>query len=265
MASVMSLAMTVFMAVPVLAPSVGQFVLLFASWRAIFGFLALYGVAMLIWVVVRLPETLAPEHRRPASPREVLAAFREVLTTRRTLGYALASGTMFGAMFGFLVSSQQIFTQLFGLGVYFPLAFASVALAMSVSSFLNSRLVGRYGMNRLSHGAVVLFTLLSTIMAALALTGLLGFVPFMLLLGGLMFLVGMVFSNFNALAMEPQGHLAGTASSVIGSVSTLFGATIGSGIGQAYDGTLVPLAMGYVLLSLVTLATVAVTERGRLF
>jgi DHA1 family bicyclomycin/chloramphenicol resistance-like MFS transporter len=265
MASVMSLAMTVFMAVPVLAPSVGQFVLLFASWRAIFGFLTVYGIAMLIWVVLRLPETLAPDHRRSAAPRQVFSAFREVLTTRRTLGYALASGTMFGAMFGFLVSSQQIFTQLFGLGVYFPLAFASVALAMSVSSFLNSRLVGRYGMNRLSHGAVVLFTLLSATMAALAWAGLLGFVPFMLLLGGMMFLIGMVFSNFNALAMEPQGHLAGTASSVIGSVSTLLGAAIGSGIGQAYDGTLVPLAMGYVLLSLVTLAIVAVTERGRLF
>jgi DHA1 family bicyclomycin/chloramphenicol resistance-like MFS transporter len=136
---------------------------------------------------------------------------------------------------------------------------------MSASSFLNARLVGRYGMRRLSHGAVTAFALLSAAMAGLAWTGHLAFVPFMMLLAGLMFLVGMVFSNFNALAMEPQGHVAGTAASAIGSVSTLVGATVGSGIGQAYDGTLVPMATGYFLLSLVTLAIVAVTERGRLY
>jgi MFS transporter, DHA1 family, multidrug resistance protein len=265
MASVMSLAMTVFMAVPVLAPSVGQFVMLFASWRAIFAFLAIYGIVMLIWVLVRLPETLPVNERRPASARAALAAYIEVLTTRRTLGYALASGMVFGAMFGFLVSSQQVFAQVFGMTTYFPLAFASIALAMSVSSFLNARLVGRYGMRRLSHGAVMLFALLSATMAALAWTGLLQFVPFMLILGGLMFLVGMVFSNFNALAMEPQGHVAGTASSAIGSISTLLAAVIGYGIGQAYDGTLVPLATGYVLLSLLTLTILAATERGRMF
>lgn len=265
MASVMSLAMTVFMAVPVLAPSIGQAITLFASWRAIFGFLTVYGVVMLVWVAWRLPETLSPEDRRPVTPRGVLAAYAEVLGTRRTLGYALAGGTVFGAMFGFLTSAQQVFTEVFRIGPYFPLAFAGVALAMSASSFLNARLVGRYGMRRLSHGAVTAFALLSAAMAGLAWTGHLAFVPFMMLLAGLMFLVGMVFSNFNALAMEPQGHVAGTAASAIGSVSTLVGATVGSGIGQAYDGTLVPMATGYLLLSLVTLAIVAVTERGRLY
>jgi DHA1 family bicyclomycin/chloramphenicol resistance-like MFS transporter len=120
-------------------------------------------------------------------------------------------------------------------------------------------------MRRLSHGAVTVFASLAAAMAVLAWTGHLSFVPFMALLAGLMFLVGMVFSNFNALAMEPQGHLAGTAASAIGSVSTLVGAGIGYGIGQAYDGTLVPLATGYVILSLATLAIVAVTERGRLY
>lgn len=265
MANVMSLAMTVFMAVPVLAPSVGQGIILFASWRAIFGFLTVYGVVMLIWVGLRLPETLAPEDRRAVTLRGVVAAYAEVLTTRRTLGYALAGGTMFGAMFGFLVSSQQVFTGVFGIGPYFPVAFASVALAMSASSFLNARLVGRYGMRRLSHGATTAFALLSAVMGGLAWTGHLGFWPFMGLLAGLMFLVGMVFSNFNALAMEPQGHLAGTAASAVGSVSTLVGATIGYGIGQAYDGTLVPMATGYVMLSLLTLAIVAATERGRLY
>jgi DHA1 family bicyclomycin/chloramphenicol resistance-like MFS transporter len=265
MASVMSLSMMVFMAVPVLAPSLGQLIILVAPWRGIFGFLTLYGLVMLLWVFLRMPETLPAAARRPMAPREVLAGFREVLTTRRTLGYALASGAMFAAMFGFLVSAQQVFRDVFGLGAYFPLAFAAVALMMSLSSFLNARLVGRLGMTVIAHSAVAAFTLLAATMALLARIDLLGFVPFMLLLAGVMFLVGMVFSNFNALAMEPQGERAGTASSLIGSISTLIAALIGSMIGQAYDGTLVPLSTGYLALALITIGIIAVTEKGRFF
>jgi len=265
MASVMSLSMTVFMAVPVLAPSLGQVIMFVAPWRAIFVFLTVYGVAMLLWAFVRLPETLAAGARRSAAPRAVLSAMGEVLTTRRTVGYALASGTVFGAMFGFLASAQQVFTQIFGLGAYFPLAFAAVALAMSLSSFINARLVGRLGMRRISHTAVALFTVLSAIMALLAHRGVLTLFPFMLLLAGIMFLVGMVFSNFNSLAMEPQGHIAGTASSLIGSIATLMAAMIGYVVGQAYDGTLVPLSNAYLVLAITTIAIIAATERGRLF
>ena len=265
MASVMSLAMTVFMAVPVLAPSLGQLIILVAPWRVIFGFLAVYGSVMLLWVLVRLPETLPLGARRPASLHSVLGAYREALTNRRTLGYALAGGTIFGAMFGFLNSAQQLFSEIFGLGAYFPLAFASVALAMSLSSFLNAQFVGRLGMKKISHSAVAVFALLSAIMAVLARLGLLSFIPFMLLLAGIMFLVGMIFSNFNTIAMEPQGHIAGTASSLVGSISTLIGALVGFVIGQAYNGTLVPLSTGYLVLAMTASVIIVVTEKGKLF
>ena len=265
MARVMSLAMTVFIAVPVLAPSIGQAVILFAPWRAIFALLTFYGLLMLLWTALRLPETLPSNRRRPIAPGAVAAAFRDILATPQTLGYALAGGMMFGAMFGFLLSAQQVFTQIFALGPSFPLAFAAVALMMSLSSFLNARLVGRLGMRFISHGAVVAFTGLSAIMALLARLDLLSFAPFMALLAGVMFLVGLIFSNFNALAMEPQGHVAGTASSLIGSVTTLIAAASGTVVGQAYDGTLMPLSAGYLLFGLASLAIIAVTERGRLF
>jgi MFS transporter, DHA1 family, multidrug resistance protein len=265
MASVMSLAMMVFMAVPVLAPSIGQVIVLAAPWRIIFALLAAYGLGMAAWVAIRLPETLPRSRRRSVAPRQVLSAFREVLTTRQTLGYALAGGMMFGALFGFLLSAQQIFTDVFGMGPYFPIAFAGVALAMSLSSFLNSRLVVRFGMRRLSHGAMAAFTILAATTSVLALLDRLTLVPFMLLLAGIMFLLGMVFSNFNALALEPQGRLAGTASSVIGSITTLVATIIGSAVGHAYDGTLVPLSTGYVVFGAASLAMVAFTERGRLF
>lgn len=265
MASVLSLAMTIFLAVPVLAPAIGQAIVLVAPWRTIFGLLALYGVAMMLWTGLRLPETLAPERRRAIGPRALVSAFREVIGTRQTLGYALAGGTMFGAMFGFIVSAEQIFGELYGLGPYFPLAFAAMALSMSLSALINARLVGRVGMRRLSHGAVSAFTAISFALLGLELAGVLTLVPLMLLLGGVMFLVGMVFSNFNALALEPMGHIAGTASSVFGSVTTLIAAMIGGAIGRAYDESVMPLVAGYAVLGVVTLAIIIVTEKGRLF
>jgi DHA1 family bicyclomycin/chloramphenicol resistance-like MFS transporter len=263
MASVMSLAMMAFIAVPVLAPSIGQFILLFGSWRAIFALLTLYGVLMALWTWRRLPETLPPEGRRSASVGQIAATVRKVMATRQTLGYGLAGGMMFGATFGFIVSAQQIFTGIYALGVYFPVAFASVAVTMALSSFINSRLVGRLGMRRISHGAVALFTALSAVLLALGFFDALPLAAFMLLLSGLMFLLGMVFSNFNALAMEPQGDAAGTASSLLGSATTVIAAVLGSVVGQAYDGTVVPLGLGYLSLGAATLVIIYLTERGR--
>lgn len=260
MASVMSLAMMAFMTIPVLAPSIGQLVLLFGSWRAIFGLLAIYGIVMALWAWKRLPETLPAMSRRSASMRDIAAAGRRVVTTRKTLGYAVAGGLMFGANFGFIVSAQQIFTDVFALGHYFPLAFAAVAVTMSLSSFINSRLVGRLGMRTISRRAVGMFTALAAALLTLAFFGLLQLWAFMLLVGGIMFLLGMVFSNFNALAMEPQGSDAGTASSFIGSVTTIMAALLGYVVGQAYNGTVVPLGIGYLTLGAATLAIITFTD-----
>ena len=190
---------------------------------------------------------------------------REIVGNRQSVGYALAGGTMFGAMFGFLVSAQQVFTDFFRLGPYFPIAFASVALAMSMSSFLNSRLVVRFGMRRLSHAAVTVYVVLAAIGATLTRLDLLTVAPFLILLGGMMFLLGMIFSNFNSLAMEPQGRAAGTASSLFGSITTLMATAIGSAIGAAYDGTPVPLTTGFLVFGAATLLIVAIAEKGRLY
>jgi DHA1 family bicyclomycin/chloramphenicol resistance-like MFS transporter len=192
-------------------------------------------------------------------------AFTQVVTTNQTMGYAVAAGLMFGAMFAFLVSSQQIFTEIFGLGAFFPVAFAAVAICMSASSFLNSRLVGRYGMRVISQAAVLVFVASAGTMAVLARLGLLHLWPFMLLLAICMFLIGMIFSNFNALALDPQGHIAGTASSIVGSLTTLIAAVVGSIVGRAYDGTLVPFTTGYLALSFGAFVVIAVTEKGQLF
>src|SRR3954465_7329783 len=111
MASVMSLAMMVFIAVPVIAPSFGQAVLLLTQWRGIFIVLMLYGVAALVWSALRMPETLPVARRRSLAVREVLGAFRQTVTNRQTLGYALTAGGVLGSLFAFMFCAQQGFTE----------------------------------------------------------------------------------------------------------------------------------------------------------
>jgi MFS transporter, DHA1 family, multidrug resistance protein len=265
MASVVSLAMMVFIAVPVVAPSFGQAVMLLTQWRGIFVVLMLYGMLALLWSSLRLPETLPVSERRPFAVGAVLDAFRRTLTNRQTLGYALATGGIQGSLFGYVFSSQQVFTAVYKLGHYFPLAFAAIAAAIAVAGFLNARLVGRIGMRVISHGALVGSLVVALITFVAARNEILPLPLFMVLSALMMFSFGLTFANFTALAMEPQGHNAGTASSLYGSVTTLLGIGAGTLIGQDFDGTLVPFATGFLLCTLAALAVVIITEKGRLF
>ncbi|MES2751665.1 MAG: multidrug effflux MFS transporter [Pseudomonadota bacterium] len=265
MASVMSLAMMIFISVPVIAPSIGQIIMLAAQWRGVFIALLAYGVLILAWVIIRLPETLPVSGRRSLAIGEVVGNFRQTMTNRQTMGYALAAGSVQGLLFGYIFCSQQIFTEIYRLGHYFPLAFAVIAIGIAVAGFLNSRIVGRFGMRVISHAALIAQLTVSVIMLATALAGWLPLALFMLLAAASLFMFGLIFSNFSALAMEPQGHIAGTASSLFGSVTTLLGILIGTIIGQHFNGTLVPLATGAFLSNLLALVVVIVVEKGRLF
>jgi DHA1 family bicyclomycin/chloramphenicol resistance-like MFS transporter len=265
MASVMSLAMMVFIAVPVIAPSLGQAVMLLTQWRGIFVMLMLYGVLALIWSALRMPETLPVSERKSLAIRDVLGAFRQTVTNRQTLGYALAAGGVQGSLFAFVFSSQQVFTEIYGLGHYFPLAFAAIAIGVAVAGFLNARFVGRLGMRVISHGALVGFVAVAGIMLVAVTMHMLPLPLFIVLAALMMFAFGLMFANFTSLAMEPQGHIAGTASSLYGSITTLLAIGIGIRIGQDYDGTLLPFATGFFLCTLASLAVVLVVEKGRLF
>ncbi len=265
MGRVMSLAMMVFMVVPILAPSIGQVVLFVAPWRWIFGLLLAAGTVLLVWVVARLPETLPPERRRSLAPRAIAGAFGLTLTTRVAAGYMLAQGLTFGALFGFVISAQQVMQDVYGVGEWFTVLFAVVALALTAASFLNARYVVQVGLRRLAHGALVGLLVVSVGHLALALVDATPLVVFVAMQAATLFLFGFVAPNLNAMAMEPLGHVAGTASAMIGMVQTLLGAVLGTAIGQAFDGTVVPLVLGYLLCSAAALAVVVWTERGRLF
>ncbi len=265
MASVISLAISLFLAVPILAPSLGQLILLVTPWRSIFVILVMMGAGVTVWVWLRLPETLHPQDRLPISPRRITSAFRLALTTRVSVGYMLAATLTIGASFGFLNSAQQVFVDVFHVPRLFTLIFALSAGSLAASSMLNARLVGRIGMRVLSHRALVGYIVFAFTHLTLALTGHHTVVSFAIVQSGMMFCIGMVTSNFSAMAMEPLGHIAGTASSVQGFVTTFGGALIGFFVGQHFDGTIVPLTMGFSALGTAALLIVLVTEKGRLF
>ncbi|PLX74624.1 MAG: MFS transporter [Azoarcus sp.] len=261
MGKVMSLAMIVFMAVPILAPSMGQLILLVAPWRWAFGALVIAGAAVLTWTLLRLQESLPEEHRRAISPRAIFGAYRITLTTRTSVGYMLALGLVVGGHMSFITSAQQIFVDVFDVGRSFTLLFAAVAVAMAVAAFTNSRLVHRFGMRRLSLTGLVTLIVLNVIHLGLALSGNETLLAFMLLQGGSVFVFGFLASNLNTLAMEPLGHVAGTASSMIGFFSTVTGALIGLMVGHLFNGSVSPLVGAYVVLGSLALATVYYTER----
>jgi DHA1 family bicyclomycin/chloramphenicol resistance-like MFS transporter len=265
MASVMSLTFMVFMAVPVIAPGVGQLILFGGHWQYIFIFMTLLAAAIGVWAYFRLPETLHPEYRRPLSVRAITSGFRIVLTNRSALAYGLSGMFLFSAMFGFLISSQQIFVDIYGLGPLFPLAFASVAIVMAFANFLNSAIVKRLGMRRLSHGSILILLACAAVLVGLSLMGPVQFWVFFGLLLLIQFAFAFASSNMNSLAMEPLGAVAGTAAAVFGFMQTVGGAVLGTLIGQQFNGTLTPNAAGYLAMSCLVLVCVLVAEKGRLF
>ena len=256
MARVMSFIMSIFILVPIIAPAMGQAILLFAGWRAIFGTLMALALLGLVWFAARQPETLPVERRLPLSLQKIAGAFVLVGKNRQAMVYTLVIGCIYGAFFGYLNLCQQIFQVQYGLGRMFPLYFAMLALAVGMASLLNSSLVMRLGMHYLARVSMLFLVGLSWMFLALSWfhAGQPPLVLLMLILAGLFFCIGLLFGNLNAIAMEFLGHNAGTGAAVVGSVSTFMAVGLAYLVGHAYDGTLSSLATGFVGLSTASLA-----------
>lgn len=265
MARVMSLSFLVFLGVPILAPTVGQLIMLVAPWRWIFGFFALFGGSFLLWAALRLPETLHPEDRMPINVKRIAGAFAQALSSRIGMGYTLAMTAISGALFAFINSSQQIFFDVFKSPGLFTTVFAMVAGGIALASVLNSRMVEKLGSRLIAHTALFGFIGFSLLHAAIAYAGHDSLWVFAALQACKMFCFGFIAGNFGSMAMEPMGHIAGTAASAQGFISTIGGALLGFWIGQHFDGTTVPMTVGFAALGFVALLLVLVAEKGRLF
>ncbi len=268
MASVMSLIMMVFLIVPMIAPAIGGAMLALGSWVYVFVSMLALAFWLSLWFGLRMPETLHPEYRRPLSLAATVQAVRTTLKTRVAVGYATALGLMTGCIMGYVGSAQQVFdTGLYRLGPLFPLAFGLVAGAMGAATLINARIVRRLGMRALSHAGTAAFTLVGLVQVVIGLAYH-GHPPLALFLAVLslnQFLISFAMPNFNALALEPLGAIAGTASSFLGFYTAILGAACGALIGQSFDGTVLPVGIGYASLGGLSLLVVAWTERGRLF
>lgn len=250
MARIMSIIMMVFMVAPAIAPSLGQLIIHFFGWREIFVLYMAYATVVGVWVVLRLEETLLPENRLPMRLRAFREGFKEVVSNKTTMSYLLCAGFCFGGFIGYLGTSQQIFMQQFGkTGQEFSAYFAVLAGVMGVASFTNSKIVMKFGMRPICIYGLLGLCLISLVFLGIQLLGVaVSFWMFMLYACILFLLFGTLFGNLNAIAMEPMGHVAGMASAIIGAASSVLSLILASIIGQLYDGTLIPMTGGFVIL-----------------
>ena len=254
MARVMSVAITIFMAAPIFAPMIGQGVLLVGSWRWIFAALLAYGALMALWAVFRMPETQRPEIRPALRFGTAFSAYAEFFSMRASLGHVAVQTLLFGGLFGFISSSEQIYVDQYGLGAFFPAAFGASALGFAFAAILNAKLVVKSGMRRLVRaglagliGVQIVHLLMHDLVAGSS-------GAFVVFISLTLFCMGFVTPNAQALAMEPAGHIAGVAAAANGFATSAIGGAIGGLIGRFYDGTTVPLIAGFAILGALALA-----------
>lgn len=265
MARQMSTISVIFMMVPMVAPSIGLAVLLFASWRWIFALLALMGSVVALWVWFRLEETLDPANRQPIRPMAIATNMVTAASDRASFGYVIGGGLILSALFGYVNCAQQLVGEHFGAGTWFPLIFGATALCMAFASFFNSRIVERFGARRVSHAAVLISITLSALQVWNASRPGETLIEFMPVIALNICMVGFIGANFSSIALQPFAHMAGAASSVQAFLRMLLGSGIGMVIGLAYDGTARPLALAFLGCGLSALVLVLWSEHGRLF
>lgn len=255
MAKIMSLITTVFIIVPAIAPSIGQAILLFSHWRAIFVFLLIVSCISVCWVQIRQEETLCVEKRRRFSFKNTLIAIKETVNNPVSRSYTLISGIVFSGFVGYLNSAQQILQIQYQLGNHFSIVFGVLALCLGIAALINVRLLNSFGMIKVCTSVLLIYSVIS-----------LGFCMFVLYsakptplpiflcyLAFAFLSFGLLIGNFNTLALKPLGHIAGTAVSVVSSIQTLLSVVIGSLIGWFYNNSIVPLVVGFTVSALVAL------------
>ena len=245
MARVSSLAVMTFMIFPIIAPSIGELILKFGSWRLIFNMIAIVSAVIAAWFILRMPETLAPENRVPLEWNRLVANWRFTLADRQSVGYAAAVIGLQGALFGYITSIQPIVSSVFHQPDELGLVFALCAGMMMCGNLLNSRIVMWLGMRRISHGAMLVLILAASTSLAIEHLGLETLWLFVAMQAVTMMCFGLAASNCSAMAMANMGAIAGTASSLQGFVVTTGGAVIGGLIGRSFDGTTTPLHLGF--------------------
>ncbi len=258
MARFMSIIMAILILFPMIAPALGQALILLFGWQSLFVFLILNAFCAMIWMHLRQPETLQPHQRLPFSGKLFLRNTLRIVMHLNVLAYTLAVGLIFGCILGYLSISQSIFQTLYKTGSYFPLYFAVLAMAVGLAAVVNSQIVKKLGMHVIVLSALICLFAISLITLILCYywQGLLPLPLFMICFLSIFFCFGLLFSNLNTLAMTYLGHIAGLGASINSSLSSLVGFIVASSISHLYDLTLIPLVMTFLGISCCTICLV---------
>jgi DHA1 family bicyclomycin/chloramphenicol resistance-like MFS transporter len=249
MARVMSFIMMVFILVPMLAPSFGQAIMFWFSWRHIFSAFLVIGLILGFWFSLRQPETLSEEMRTPFSWPQLWKSSQFILTHKLVMFYTISSGAIFGAFLAYISASQTLFQDIYTTGELFPLYFALLAFSIGLASFINGTMVMRLGMRTLCTWAMIGWVLFSIVLTVLCFVhqGIPPFWQFITVLFCTFFCIGILFGNINAMAMQPLGKTAGLGAAIIGSMSSLFSVPIAVFIGSFIQDSITPVAIGFVI------------------
>ena len=254
MGKILAFIMVIFILVPAIAPSIGQVILFVSDWRSIFAFNLALALVSAFWLHFRQAETMALEHRRPFSFTAIKAGIIESFKHPHSRSYTIAAGLIFGAFVGYLSSAQQIMQNHYELAESFSLYFGSLALVIGFASFVNGKLVMKHSMKQLS-----MLSLMTVISASFLLILYMNFVNhdphlfiFLAYMAFVFFSMGILFGNLNTLAVEPLGHIAGVATSVISSIQTFMSVGIGGFIGYLFNDSIEPLVSGFFICGLLS-------------
>jgi len=254
MAKIMSFVVAIFILVPIVAPTLGKIMLDNYGWKSIFYSQLLFGVAILLWLWKRQPETLAPENKKAFKLNLFVSGTKEFLKHRDAIVFTLISGFITGSFMVFLSTSQQIFQKQYNLVEEFPYIFGGLAFSVGLATFINGTLVVRFGMRRLVNIFTILFTLIS-LLYVLFFFGKVNPSMYVLILffSVQFFAIGFLFGNVRSIAMQPLGHIAGIGAAINGFVSTVMAVPIATYIGGFVDTTALPLFVGFTVCGILSL------------
>ncbi len=254
MAKIISIVVMVFILIPIIAPTLGQFLMNHYNWKFIFTFTLVFGVLVILWFWLRQPETLKDKHRIPYRLTIFKTGTIQFFKIKSAVIYTLLSGFITGSFMVYLSTSQQIFEKQYGLAEEFPLIFASLAISVGLATFMNSQLVVRFGMKRIVHISMIGFILISLVFIALYHSGNNPSIEVLITFFALQFFtIGFLFGNLRALAMQPMGHIAGIGSALNGFISTVMAVPIANYIGSFITDSVTPLFIGFLICGLISL------------
>ena len=259
LAQIMSLVTTIFILVPVFAPSIGQIIISISNWKIIFVFMLFLSIILKLFIVFKYLE--AGKIRDDLRFNSTLRGFVEVFSSKTSRTYTIAAGLIFGILVSFLNIAQPLFQEFLMVGESFALYFGLGALSVGIGAIINARIVIIINPQKIVLIALYLTAIWSIFFYSLIFFNLkINVINVMIFLIPVFFLFGLLFGNMNALALTPMGHIAGTASAVIGTTSIIIAIPIGSIIAYHYKG---PIDMFVQLIIVISLINILLVRKVR--